>query len=64
MISDCGYWVFSSSEVVSPFLQNLDDSKELPVIGVIVSLCRREGGRVISTGVEVSVGVLLYEYSP
>ena len=62
MIRDDCYWVFGSGEVVSPFFQSLDDCEELPVIDVIVSLRRREGSGVIGTGMEVPVGVLLYEY--
>ena len=62
MIGDYCYRVFSSGEVVSPLLQGLDDSEEFPIINVIVLLSGREGGRVISTGMEISIGVLLHEY--
>ena len=63
MIHDHCYQVFGSSEVMLPFLQSLDDGEELPIIDVIVSLSWREGGRVIGTGMEISVGVLLHKYS-
>ena len=47
---------------MSPLFQGLDDCKELPIVDVIILLRRREGGGMISTGMEVSVGVLLHEY--
>ena len=58
-----GYWVFSTSKIVAPFLQGLDDSEKFPVINIIVSLGGREGGGVISTRMKVPVGILLHEYS-
>ena len=38
MVGDNGYWVFSSTKVVLPFFGCLDDSKELPIIDVIIPL--------------------------
>ena len=64
MIRDYDHWVFCSHEVVTLFLQGLDDNKELPVIDVIISFSRGEGGRMIGTGMEIPIGVLLHEYSP
>ena len=64
MVHNYHHWVFGSSEIVSPLPQSLDDSEELPVIDVVISFGRGEGGRMIGTRMEVSVGVLLYEYSP
>ena len=57
------YRVFGSSEVVVPFLESLDEGEELPTIDVVVLLGRRKGGRVVSTRMEVPVGVFLHEYS-
>ena len=48
---------------MSPFLEHLDDCEKLSVIDVVVSLCWGEGGRVIGTGVEVSIHILLHQYS-
>ena len=56
------YRMFHTSEVVTPFLQGLDDSKELSIVDGIVLFGRRKGGRMVSTGVKVSVGVFLHEY--
>ena len=56
------YWVFSASEVVAPLLQGLDDSEKFSIIYVIVSFGGREGGRVISARMKVSIRVLLHEY--
>ena len=62
MVSDYCYQVFGSSKIVLPLLQGLDNGEEFPIINVIVSLGRREGGGVISAGMEISIGVLLHEY--
>ena len=62
MISDYHYWVFGSGKVVPPLLQGLDPGEEFPIINVIVSFSGRESGRVISAGMEISIGVLLHEY--
>ena len=63
MIRYYSYWVFHAREVVAPLFQSLDDSEEFSVIDVVVSFSGREGGGMISTGVKVSVRILLYEYS-
>ena len=63
VICDDHHWIFHSCEVVSPFLECLDDCQEFSVIDVIVPFSRGKGGRIVSTGVKVSVGVLLHEYS-
>ena len=55
--------MFSSSKKVAPLLQGLDDHKEFSVIDVVVSFCWGESGRLISTGMEIPVGILLHEYS-
>ena len=47
------HWMHSPSEVMLPFLQCVEDSKEFPIIDVIVSFSRREHLRVISTRVQI-----------
>ena len=64
MVCNYRHWVFGSGEIVSPLLQSLDDSEELPIVDVVILFGRGEGGRMIGTRMEVSVGVLLHEYSP
>ena len=64
MVCDHRYQVFSSSEVMLPFLQSSDDSEKLSIIDIIISFCEGEGGRMIGTRMEVSIGVFLHEYSP
>ena len=56
--------VFSSGEVVAPLLQGLDDHKEFSIIDVIVSFCRREGGKVICTGMEISIRIFYISTPP
>ena len=63
MIRYYSHRVFGASEIVAPLLQGLDDSEEFSVVNVIVSFGGGEGGRMISAGMKVSVGVLLHEYS-
>ena len=36
VVSNYGYQVFGSGKVVSPFLEHLDDSKELPIINIVI----------------------------
>ena len=64
MVCDHHYRVFSSSEGMLPFLQSLDDSEKLSIIDIVISFCGGEGGRMIGTRMEVSIGVFLHEYSP
>ena len=64
MICYDSYQVFRACEVVAPLFQGLDDSEEFPVVDVVVSFSRREGGRMVSTRVKVPVSILLHEYSP
>ena len=61
MICDHDYWVFSSGKAMLLLLQGLDDSEEFPIIDIVVLFCRREGGRMIGTQMEISVGILLHE---
>ena len=63
MIRDYDHQMFGSSEIMMPFLQGLDDREEFPIIDVIISFCRGEGGRMTGTRMEVSIGVLLHRYS-
>ena len=60
MICDYDHWMFGSHEVMMPFLQGLDDSKEFPIVDIVISFCRGEGGRMIGTGMEISIGILLH----
>ena len=46
-----------------PLFVGEDDCQKLSVINIIMSLCRGEGGRMIGTGMEIPIGVLLHEYS-
>ena len=57
-----GYQVGCSSEVVSSFLQGMENSKEFPIINVIL-LHWREGLRVVCTRVQFSIGICLHENS-
>ena len=46
-----------------PFLQGLDYSEEFPIVDVVVSFGRREHGGMVGTGMEISIGIFLHEYS-
>ena len=63
MVCDHHDWMFSSCEVMLPFLQGLDDSEEFSIIDVIVLFCGGEGGRMVGTRMEISIRVLLYKYT-
>ena len=63
MVGEEGYWVDHALEIVSPMIQGVDNSKEFPIINVIISFCRSEHLRKIGTGVKVSVIILLHEDS-
>ena len=39
MVCDHRYWVFSSGEVMLPFLQSLNDSKKFPIVDVVIVFC-------------------------
>ena len=62
VVHDDRYRVFYSSEIVAPLLECLYDSEKFPVIDVVVLLCWGKCCGVVGTRVEVSIGVLLYEY--
>ena len=62
-VHDYGYWMFHAREIVMPFLECLDYHKKLPIIDVIILFYWREGGRVVGTGVEVSIHIFLHQYS-
>ena len=64
MICDYDHMVFSSSEIMLPFLQGLNDSKKFPIVDVIVLFCQGEGSRMIGAGMKIPIGVFLHEYSP
>ena len=50
-----GHRMFCSCQIMSPFFQGLNDSKEFPIIDVIILLSWRESGGVIGTGVEIPI---------
>jgi hypothetical protein len=50
----------SPKEVVSPFLQGVDDSEQFMVIDVIVSFHGTQHFRQIGARTQVPVGVLLH----
>ena len=62
VVHDNCHQVFHSCEVMSLFLEHLDDCQELPVVDVIISFCKGEGSGMVGTGVKVSVGGLLHKY--
>ena len=59
VVSDDRHQVFYSSEVMSSLFECLDDCQEFSVIDVIIPLSWGEGGRMVGTGVEISIGILL-----
>ena len=63
MICYYGHRVFHAREIMVPLFQGLDDSEEFSVVNVIVSFGGGKGSRMICAGMEVTVGVLLHEYS-
>ena len=63
VISDNLHWKGRAMEVMVPRLQGADDSKEFPVIDVVVLFCGGERLREIGTWVPVPIGVCLEEDS-
>ena len=63
MVRDDHYQMFGSGKVMSPLFQSLDYCKEFPVVYVVVPLCWGEGVGVICTGMKVSIGIFLHQYS-
>ena len=57
VIHDNGYQVSCPSEVMLPLLQCMKDCQQFPIVDVIISFNHAEGLGVISTGVEISIGV-------
>ena len=64
VVCDYNHQVFSSGEVVLPFLQSLNNSKEFSIIDVVVLFHQGEGGGMISAGVEIPIRVFLHQHSP
>ena len=62
MICDYNHQVFSSSEVMSPFFQCLNNGTEFPIIDVVVSFHQGEGGEMIGAGMEIPIRVFLHKY--
>ena len=55
--------MFSSLEILSPMIESVDDSKQLPIVNVAIPFCWSEALRKKCTGMEVSIVILLHEYS-
>ena len=64
MVHDYNHQMLSSGEIVVPLFQSLDDSKEFPIIDIVISFCRREGGRMIGTGMVIPIGVFCMSTPP
>jgi hypothetical protein len=56
--------VSSAEKVVTPLLQGMDDGEQFMVIDIVVLFCGTQCLQEISTGVQVSIGVLLRQHSP
>ena len=63
MVGEDLYRKRGSSKVVAPCLQGIDDSKEFPVVNIIVAFGREEGVRQVGARVPVSVFICLEEYA-
>ena len=63
MISDDRDRVWGALEVLLPFRECQDDSKEFPVIDVIVSFSWGECLREVSTWMEITICVFLHKDS-
>ena len=61
MIGDDGDRMRGALEVMLPFREGEDDSKEFSVINVIVALSEREGFREVGIGMGVTAGVFLHK---
>ena len=59
VVSDDGYWVLSSLEVLSPFFQGKYDRQEFSVIDVIVLLSDGESAGEVGARVKVFIGICL-----
>ena len=64
VVSDHSYGVACSLEIVFPFSESMDHSKELSVQDVIVSFCSGKGFEEEGTGVQVFIEVCLHENCP
>ena len=51
-------------QVMAPVFESMNDGEQLPIVDVIISFSGRECLREISTGVEISVTILLHKDSP
>ena len=63
MISDDGNWVVGALKILAPFIQSRNNSKEFPVIDVIILFGWCECFGRISTRVMVSIVISLHEHS-
>ena len=62
MISDDGNWVVGALKILAPFVWSKNNSKEFPVIDVIISFGWCECFGEISTRVMVSIAICLHEH--
>ena len=60
VISEESYQITGALEIVMPMIQGMNNSKELPIIDIVVPFCRGECLREVHTGVKVSVIVFLH----
>jgi len=63
MICYDGNRVFCASQVLAPFLKCPYDHEKFTIIDIVILLSRSESLRVIGTGVEIPVAILLYQHS-
>ena len=63
MIHDDSDRVFGASKVLAPFLKSVNYCKEFAIIDIVISLGRSKSLRVIGTGVEIPIAILLHQHS-
>ena len=61
VISDNGDRVRGALEIMLPFGEGEDDSKEFSVINIVVVLSEGEDSREVGTGMGVTVGIFLHK---
>ena len=64
VVSDHSYRVACPLEIVFPFSESMDHSKEFMVRNVVVMLCSRKSFGEEGTGVQVSIKVCLHKDCP
>ena len=63
MVSEEGDWVMSALEVVVPVVQSMNYCKKFLVIDIIISLSGGKHCGDVSTGVEISIPIMLHKDS-